>query len=55
LARILIVDDDTDLIEGQKAFLEKSGYVIETALSVEEGIEKARAKAPDIIIADLMM
>lgn len=55
MARILIVDDDTDLIEGQKAFLEKSGYVIETALSVEEGIEKARAKAPDIIIADLMM
>ena len=55
MARILIVDDDTDLVEGQKAFLEKSGYVIETALSVEEGIEKARAKAPDIIIADLMM
>ncbi len=55
MARILIVDDDTDLIEGQKAFLEKSGYVIDTALSVEEGIEKAKAKAPDIIIADLMM
>ena len=55
MARILIVDDDTDLLEGQKAFLEKSGYSIETALSVEEGLEKARAAAPDIIIADLMM
>ena len=55
LARILIVDDDTDLIEGQKAFLEKSGYLIETALTIEEGLEKARTTAPDIIIADLMM
>jgi len=55
LARILIVDDDTDLLEGQKAFLQKSGYLIETALTVEEGIEKARTTAPDIIIADLMM
>jgi len=55
LARILIVDDDTDLIAGQKAFLEKNGYVIETALTVEDGIDKAKATKPDIIIADLMM
>ncbi len=55
MARILIVDDDTDLLEGQKAFLEKNGYLIDTALSVEEGLEKARSAAPDIIIADLMM
>ncbi len=55
MARILIVDDDTDLLAGQKAFLEKNGYLIDTALSVEEGLEKARASAPDIIIADLMM
>ena len=55
MARILIVDDDTDLIEGQKAFLEKNGYIIETALTVEEGLEKAKATLPDIIIADLMM
>jgi len=51
----LIVDDDTDLIAGQKAFLEKNGYHIETALTVEDGIEKAKATSPDIIIADLMM
>ncbi len=55
MARILIVDDDTDLIEGQKAFLEKSGYQIDTAMTVEEGLQKAGEKAPDIILADLMM
>ena len=55
MARILIVDDDTDLIEGQKAFLEKNGYATETAVTIEEGLEKAKATIPDIIIADLMM
>ena len=55
MARILIVDDDTDLQEGQKVFLEKNGYTVETAITIEEGLEKARATAPDLIIADLMM
>jgi CheY-like chemotaxis protein len=55
VARILIVDDDTDLIEGQKTFLEKNGYTVETGLTVEEGLEKAKESAPDMIIADLMM
>jgi CheY-like chemotaxis protein len=55
LARILIVDDDTDLLEGQKLFLEKNGYAVETAITIEEGLAKARETAPDIVIADLMM
>jgi CheY-like chemotaxis protein len=55
MARLLIVDDDTDLLEGQKLFLEGKGYTVETALSVDEGLEKARAGSPALIIADLMM
>ena len=55
MARILIVDDDTDLLEGQKLFLEKQGYEVQTALSIEDGIARAREAAPDVIIADLMM
>ncbi len=55
MARILIVDDDTDLLEGQKLFLEKHGYTVETALSVEDGLARAREAAPDMVIADLMM
>ena len=35
MARILIVDDDPDLLEGQKMFLEKKGYAVQTALTVE--------------------
>jgi len=55
MARLLIVDDDADLLAGQKAFLEGSGYEVETALSVAEGLEKAAAWRPDLVIADLMM
>ena len=55
MARILLVDDDIDLIAGLKVFLEKSGYQVESAVSVEEGCEKAAAFKPEIIIADLMM
>lgn len=55
MARLLIVDDDTDLLEGQKVFLQGKGYEVETALSVEEGLTRAQAFRPDLIIADLMM
>ena len=55
MARILIVDDDMDLLEGQKMFLEKKGYVVQTALSIEDGLARARESAPDMVIADLMM
>jgi CheY-like chemotaxis protein len=55
VARVLIVDDDADLLAGQRAFLEKSGYTIETANTIDEGLAKAQEFTPDIIIADLMM
>ena len=55
MARILIVDDDADLLEGQKLFLEKHGYTVQTALGIEDGLARARESAPDMILADLMM
>ncbi len=55
MARILIVDDDTDLLEGQRLFLEKQGYEVQTALSIEDGLARARETPPDMVIADLMM
>jgi DNA-binding response OmpR family regulator len=55
VARILIVDDDTDLIAGQTAFLEKKGYQVASAVTIEEGVARAAEFRPDMIIADLMM
>ena len=55
MARLLIVDDDTDLLVGKKLFLQKKGYEVQTALTIEDGLAKAKETTPDLIIADLMM
>ena len=55
MPRILIVDDDHDLIEGQREFLSARGYEVQTACSMSDGLAKLEVFAPDLIIADLMM
>jgi CheY-like chemotaxis protein len=55
VAKILIVDDDPDLREGQKLFLKGKCHTVETADSMEQGVEKVAAFTPDLIVVDLMM
>jgi DNA-binding response OmpR family regulator len=55
MARVLIVDDDTDLLAGQQAFLEAKGYEVQTAVSIEAGLKKAGTFRPDVVVVDLMM
>jgi two-component system alkaline phosphatase synthesis response regulator PhoP len=53
--KILLVDDEPDLIEPMKLILKTSGYEIITAQNGAEGIEKARRERPDLILLDLNM
>jgi len=55
MAKILIVDDDRDLAESQKVILEANGSTVEAAFSMQEGLERAAAFVPDLVIAELMM
>ena len=55
MAKILIVDDDHDLLEGQKAFLEARGHEVRTAGSMGEGLKALEEFVPELILADLMM
>ena len=55
MKKILIVDDDPDLQEGQKAFLEGKGYEVLTAGGAEEGLEVLERVTPNLILVDLMM
>jgi CheY-like chemotaxis protein len=55
LKKILIVDDDPDLQEGQKVFLEGQGYEVLTAGGAEEGLEVLKRVVPNLILVDLMM
>lgn len=55
MARILIVDDDPDIVEASQLFLEKEGHQIETANSRGEGMKKVEAFKPELLILDVMM
>ena len=53
--RILIVDDEEDVLELVRYNLDRSGYQIITASSGEEALSKARKNSLDLIILDLML
>lgn len=53
--KILIADDEQDILEILQFNLETEGYVIETAKNGDLAIEKAKSFQPDLIILDVMM
>ena len=53
--RILIVDDEEDVLELVRYNLERNGYHIETATSGEQALAKTKKRLPDLIILDLML
>jgi DNA-binding response OmpR family regulator len=52
---ILCIDDDKDILDTLRLVLQKNGYIMEEALSSEEGLKVYREVQPDFIIVDLMM
>jgi len=55
MAKILVVDDDLDILELLKYNLPKSGYDVSCAENGEKAIEVARKFKPDLILLDVMM
>lgn len=53
--KILIIDDEVDLVETIRFPLELEGYQIIVAYNGEEGLQLARKEKPDLIILDLML
>ena len=53
--KILIVDDEPELIEMVKIRLESKDYNIITAADGEAGLAKAKAEKPDLILLDILM
>lgn len=53
--KILVIDDDPDLLNIVKTQLKFSGYDVITAYNGEEGIHLARTESPDLVIVDLLM
>ena len=53
--RILVVDDDPDIVESLKMVLESANYDVDTAGSPEEARGKIAVEPPDLILLDIMM
>jgi DNA-binding response OmpR family regulator len=53
--KILIVDDDPDIVEAGRLVLEREGYEVESAPNRAEGMKKIVEVKPDLLILDVMM
>jgi two-component system response regulator VicR len=53
--KILVIDDDPDLVEIVRLTLETKDYQVFSAASSVEGLEKVKKINPDLIILDVMM
>ena len=54
-AKILLVDDDPDILDAVSAVLTRNEYTVITARDGKEGLVKLRSEKPDLMILDLMM
>lgn len=54
-ARVLVVDDDSDLAEAYRHVLELAGYDVATALSGEAALASARDTRPEVVVTDISM
>src|SRR5215204_145258 len=52
---ILVVDDEPDLLNAVRLYLEDEGYQVLTATNGEEALAKVRTRLPDLIVLDVMM
>ena len=54
-AKILLVDDEQDILDLIKYNLEKEGFEVTTAANGREGLREAKRFIPDLILLDVMM
>ena len=55
MSKILIVDDDPDMVEAGRIVLEREGHTVESASNYSEGLAALAKIDPDLLILDVMM
>lgn len=53
--RVLVVDDDREILDLTRAVLLDGGYAVSTATNGRDGISAARSERPDLILLDINM
>ena len=55
MAKILIIEDEPDMVLGLKDNFEFEGYEVLTASDGQTGLERARSQKPDLVVLDIML
>src|SRR3989338_61496 len=55
MPKILIIDDDPDLVEAMKVVLESRSYQVRVAKTGADGLMEVRRDKPELVILDVMM
>ncbi|HUL75248.1 MAG TPA: response regulator transcription factor [Vicinamibacterales bacterium] len=55
MSRVLVVEDNTDIAELVRHYLERAGHAVDIASSGSEAVPRARKAAPDLVVLDLML
>jgi len=55
MSKILIVEDEPDMVLGLKDNFEFEGYEVLTASDGQAGLERARSQKPDLVVLDIML
>lgn len=53
--RVLVVDDEAPIVELVRGYLEREGYVVESAMDGPSAVDAVRALAPDVVVLDVML
>jgi two-component system alkaline phosphatase synthesis response regulator PhoP len=53
--KVLLVDDEQDIVDLLKYNLEREGYAVSTALNGRDALKLAKSERPDLIVLDIMM
>jgi DNA-binding response OmpR family regulator len=54
-SRILVVDDERNIVQLTRLYLSKEGFEVDTAYDGNQALEKVRSHHPDLIVLDIMM
>jgi DNA-binding response OmpR family regulator len=53
--KILIVEDEQDILDLVRLYLEKEGYRVCTAVTGQDALKQVKAERPDLVVLDLML
>ena len=55
MATVLVADDEKNIVQLARMYLQAEGFTVETAANGREALEKVRTAKPDLLVLDLMM